>query len=392
VHEVVSSAVATPAPVAPKPRREAGLDALRAAMVFLVIFHHTAITYGAIGGWFYREVVTDDAIGTKLLILFCTVNQAFFMGLLFLLAGYFTPGSLERHGARRYIGERLTRLGIPILVFGFVLGPATIALAQTAKGKPFFATLLNLWSRGTFEIGPPWFVLALLIFSLGYVAWRWVAARLIAAPGPVEPRRFPSSATLAVAALATGAMAFVLRLAFPVGTTIGLSLQPGYFASYVVLFAAGCIGVSGQWLTNVPARQRRTWAIVAWISLPIFIALELAGQRVPALRGNSSGGWSVPAVAYAFWEPLFAWGVIMGLLALFERQFSRLGPIWARLTRRSYAIYIIHPPVLVGVALAWRDVAAPPLIKFAATGSVACLVCFLIAGFLLRVPKIGRVL
>jgi peptidoglycan/LPS O-acetylase OafA/YrhL len=66
--------------------RNGGFDALRATMVLLVLFHHSAITYGAIGGWFYREIKTDDSFSSVVLILFCTVNQAYFMGLFFLLA------------------------------------------------------------------------------------------------------------------------------------------------------------------------------------------------------------------------------------------------------------------------------------------------------------------
>ncbi len=41
--------------------------------------------------------------------------------------------------------DRLQRLGIPLLIYGFVIGPATIALAQTSRGKPFLDTLLRLW-------------------------------------------------------------------------------------------------------------------------------------------------------------------------------------------------------------------------------------------------------
>jgi hypothetical protein len=74
-------------------------------MVLLVVFHHAAITYGAAGGWYYREVPTNGTLETRLLVLLCAVDQAYFMGLLFLLAGYFTPGSLARHGISRYAKE-----------------------------------------------------------------------------------------------------------------------------------------------------------------------------------------------------------------------------------------------------------------------------------------------
>ncbi|MCY1373061.1 hypothetical protein D9M69_603110 [compost metagenome] len=63
------------------------------ALTVLVISHHTAITYGGSGSWFYREVTDSGRPSSFLLTLFCAVNQSFFMGMFFLLAGYFTPAS-----------------------------------------------------------------------------------------------------------------------------------------------------------------------------------------------------------------------------------------------------------------------------------------------------------
>lgn len=371
--------------------RKAGLDALRAAVTLLVLFHHSAITYGAIGGWFYREVPTDDAFGTKLLILFCTVNQAFFMGLFFLLAGYFTPGAVARHGVWAYVRERLLRLGLPLLAFGVLIGPATIALAQTARGRPFLATLTRLFERGTFENGPLWFAQALLIFAVAYLAWHALARWRSDGRPAGEPHPFPSNLALGLAALLTGAAAFALRLVWPVGTQV-FGLQLAYFASYIVLFAAGCIGAAGRWLDHVPDGQRRLWLGIAGIAFPVLPALYLLSPLVPAFQGNSSGGWNAQAIAYAFWEPLMAWGLIMGLVHGFGQRFATLGPSGTALARRAYTIFIIHPPVLVAVALAWRDIAAPHLVKFAVTGTVTCLLCYWIAGLLLRVPALRRVL
>ncbi len=76
------------------PERDFYIDRLRSVMTAFVILHHAAITYGAIGGWFWHEVEPSGALGSQLLILFCTTNQAYFMGFFFLLAGYFTPASL----------------------------------------------------------------------------------------------------------------------------------------------------------------------------------------------------------------------------------------------------------------------------------------------------------
>src|SRR6185369_10018497 len=82
--------------IAPAP--DLYIDRLRSVMTALVILHHTAITYGAAGSWFYNELHPSGSTSSLLLTLFCATQQAYFMGFFFLLAGYFTPASLERKG------------------------------------------------------------------------------------------------------------------------------------------------------------------------------------------------------------------------------------------------------------------------------------------------------
>jgi peptidoglycan/LPS O-acetylase OafA/YrhL len=366
--------------------RNGGIDALRAAVTLLVIFHHAALTYGAIGGWYYREIVPSQSASSLLLILFCTTNQAWFMGLFFLLAGYYTPSAFRRHGVAGFIGERLLRLGIPILVYLLVLHPITVALAQTASGRAFLRVFEFLWSHGKFEPGPLWFTEALLIFTAVWLLLR-PASRNSALPGSV---RFPSDTVLLAAALVTGIAAFLLRLVWPVGVNVAF-LQLGYFASYMVLFVAGCVGADRKWLEQIPEHTRKIWVRVAWLAFPIFPLVAVLGGKISWLSGKAEGGWNFQALTYAFWEPLVAWGVIIGLLCYFQRRFSRLSGVWPTLARRAYLIYIVHPPILVGVALAWRDVAAPALVKFLLTGSVACALCYIVAGLVLRIPGASRI-
>ena len=375
-----------PAASAGSPARNGGIDALRAAVTLLVVLHHAAITYGASGGWYYREVAPSASPGGILLILFCATNQAWFMGLFFLLAGTYTPDALRRHGAWGFIRSRLLRLGIPLLAYVFLLHPVTVALAQTAQGRSFVHVLLYLFEHGKFEPGPLWFVEALLIFTAAWLLWRSVGG---AAPSTAGGR-FPSDTTLLAAALLTGAGAFLLRLAWPVGETVAF-LQLGYFSSYVVLFAAGCMAADGAWLERIPQAGRVLWLRVAAGVFPILPAVVLLAPHFPLPAGSSDGGWSIQALTYAFWEPFVAWGVILGLLGLFQRRFAHLTGMWRRLARRAFLIYIIHPPMLVGTALAWRDIPAPALVKFAVTGSVACALCYLAAGLLLRLPGFAKV-
>ncbi len=355
------------------------IDHLRIVLTVLVIFHHAAITYGAAGGWYWRE--TEEASSLPL-TLFCSINQAFFMGFFFLLAGYFTPPAFDRKGSVQFLKDRLIRLGIPILIYGYVIGPITIALAQTEDdGTPFTDNLLRLWSRAYFNIGPLWFAEALLIFAAGY--WLWRSLKF----GASLPKSFPSQTALLIAALGVGAAAFLIRLVLPVGQAL-VGLQIGYFASYIFLFVAGCLAWPGRWLEQVGSAQAKPWLVVMAIALVGFPFVILLSGDIDQGRG----GVNSLALIYAFWEPLVAWGIILGLLWQFRLRANQPSPLGKWLSERAYGVYIVHPPVLVGVSLLLHPWSAPPLVKFAVAGSVASLGCVAIASLLLLIPGARRVL
>lgn len=99
------------------------------------------------------------------LYLFMMLNQAYFMGLLFLLSGYFTPGSLQRKGTGTFLKDRMRRLGIPTLVYFFVLSPVASWGYQMIKSPAGNA------ASGRFSLGVMWFVAMLFVLDLGYLAW-----------------------------------------------------------------------------------------------------------------------------------------------------------------------------------------------------------------------------
>lgn len=144
------------------------IDRLRVVLTVLLILHHTAITYGGSGGWFYREVRGGGTPTSLLLTVFCAVNQSLFMGMFFLFAGYFAPAALQRKGARQFVQERPVRLGIPLPVFGFLLGLVAVALAEAPATGQVAERWRMLMSEGTFVIGPLWFARALMFFALGF--------------------------------------------------------------------------------------------------------------------------------------------------------------------------------------------------------------------------------
>ena len=224
--------------------RDFYIDCLRSVMIALVVLHHAAITYGASGGWFYHELSPSAALSSKILTLSAGTNQAYSMGFLFLLAGYFTPGSLERKGYARFLSDRFLRLGLPLLAFGLILGPLTVAMVTAAEGNGFWSTFVWRW-----DPGPLWFVQALLMFSLAYCAWRaWFGAPLTTTQR--APRPVPNYGWWLLSAVGVGTAALAIRQVVPTGVNV-IGLQLGYFASYIFLFSLGIAAWRHDWLRQL---------------------------------------------------------------------------------------------------------------------------------------------
>jgi len=371
-------------------QRDFYIDRLRSVMIALVILHHTAIIYGASGGFFYHEREPSGVPSSLLLTMFCATNQAYFMGFFFLLAGYFTPGSLERKGYRRFVGDRFLRLGLPLLAFGLILGPLTAALVTFAQGHGFWPTISYLWQHKQFINGPLWFTQALLIFSLVYCAWRAALGSPLA-QSQRTPRPLPAYLWWLASALGVAAAALALRQFVPVGHDV-FGLQLGYFAGYIFLFAVGIAAWRYDWLRQLSWNHARPWIwalFIAWPCMPVVTAVARALNGPD--KSNFSGGLSWPAILYALWEPFVAWGLIAAWLLVFRQRMNQPSDLWAWLSRRSYAVYIIHPAVLVAIALLLHGWAAPALVKFGVTGLVACTVAWLVADPLVRLPRVRRV-
>jgi len=64
--------------------------------------------------------------------------HAFFMGLLFFVAGFFAPGSLDRKGTKQFIRDRAFRLGLPVLFYMFVLGPICNGPRGNSRRQNFY--------------------------------------------------------------------------------------------------------------------------------------------------------------------------------------------------------------------------------------------------------------
>jgi glucans biosynthesis protein C len=153
--------------------------------------------------------------GLLVLVVFQLLNQAYFMGFFFLISGYFTPGTFDRKGPAAFLKDRPICLGIPLLVFELVLNPIA------SIGRYYMpANLGGITTPFTWQpysqligIGPMWFVAMLLVFDVGYVAWRLALRNR--APLSRGDAALPGYRTIGAFVLALAS--YLIRIVVPLG-------------------------------------------------------------------------------------------------------------------------------------------------------------------------------
>ena len=388
-------------------KREYYIDNLRTMVIMLVVMLHLAVTYSSLGRWYYNEQIYHGFPGQVFFATFQMFTQAFSMGLMFLLAGYFTPASYDRKQFGRFVIDRFKRLGLPSLFYLLVITPFVcwimVPTPEFTKGAASFGEFYkNYIFSGGYQllgVGPMWFAVALLGFSLMYALVRAVL------PGTgknISGERKTTGAMLAGLVMTVAAGAFLLRLAFPIGS-IFWGMQLCYFSQYVLLFTAGICAYHGNYMERISPAMGRTCLTAGLIAGTAgLIALKIAAgmydlsafriiQNPP--RGNFAGGITWPSISFAVLESFIAVAMSAGLLTLFREKLNFSNTLTKRLSDSSFAVYMFHPPIIIGITLAIQAIAFVPVAKWAISSIIAVPVCFFLANrVLLRIPLLNRIL
>jgi glucan biosynthesis protein C len=396
IKNIIQKTVATSQAQAAVSNRMFFVDNLRVFLTILVVVFHLAITYGATGSWCYRERPTTE-LAEILLSVFVILNQFYFMGLFFLISGFFVPGSVDRKGGLSYLKDRLVRLGIPLVVFALLLSPYIEYIKGITEGY-FSGSLgdfyLAYWQRMDLAPGPLWFVEVLLAFTIIYLlvraAWDWVK-RYISQSNSAPTSQPLTHAKIIAFILVLAPLNFAVRLLIPIGEEWN-HLGIGFFPQYILLFAAGVLSYRNGWLPDLHIGIRRVWSIVALLTLfaiPLFMIAGGAADDVTPF----TGGLTWQSAVLGSLEAIFCVSMAIMLLGLFRQKIDRQGRFGKLLSRNAYSVYIIHPLVIIPLAYMLRGISIDPLIKFFLVAPLGVSLCFAVAQFLMRrIPYSDRVL
>lgn len=358
------------------------LENLKVFLTILVILHHAAITYGADGGWFYQEVKQTVLPDSVILTMFAAFNQCFFMGLFFFISGCFVAASLQKKTPQQFISDKLIRLGIPVLLFIFLVYPFTIwvgyypfTLASFIHDLP--KLLLDIKLEHT---GPAWFIAVLLIFNLIALLFKSPLIKLAQAPKSI------TTIHCVMVAFSIGLISFLTRLFFPDGYVV-LNVQLSYLPQYIFYFFAGLI-LSKAGVAKLADNQK----IIPWL-IPALVLFAGLTAAVTILLDTKPfrGGINPYTIYYSFTQGYLSVALSIVCLVFFDRVANQSAWLSGYPARAAYGTFFIHALVLVALAIVVKPLVMAPVLKFLLLGLVGVPVSFVCGYVLTRLPLGKRI-
>src|SRR5215211_4802202 len=368
--------------------RLAYLDNLKVLLVVGVIAVHTAIIYGIDGSFYLEDYNSMAGVSIGVLTIFVGVGFLFGLGAFFLVAGRLSGPSFDRKGPGRFARDRLVRLGIPVLFYIALIAPVMeyVKYRNEAGDQGFLSFAWD--QRSDPAPGPTWFLEALLVFSLAYALMR----ALRPARGPIsrEPLRGRQVAAIGVA---IAVLSFTTHLVVPYGEE-HFHIQFALFPQYAILFGLGCAAGRRGWLEMLTPGLRRGCGIAGLIAVLALPALLLAGGFTESDTEQDlyAGGWHWQAAGTSIVEASLAATLPLFLIGWFREHWTRQGPLLRRMAAAAYGAFVIHPPVIVALALALHQVAIPAEGKFVLVLAGGVAGSFGITARVMRIPAAGRVI
>lgn len=363
------------------------IDNLRAVLILLVVMHHLVLKFLLTG--------TEGLAVVKILgSLFTTFNQAFFMGLFFLISAYFIPSAYNRKGSVRFIRDRFTRLIIPLIFYFFALSQVE-ALEKYILGHEPFTWRSYLANLST---GPMWFVELLFIFICLYV----VRIRIMQKDKPIgDSRNTPPSKRIFIGfTLALTAVTFIWRLWVPmlggpsgspkVMEIVGIFTPSGYdLPQYIGFFIVGIIAFQRNWFQNTTNSMGKTGLVVtvtATILLfPLAMVLGIEGIKF-------TGGWTLSSLVYTLWESIFSVGISTWLITFFRERFNNTSKSWTFLSDNAFTVYMIHIPIISLVSILISSIQVSSAFRFSIAVLMTFPICFVLSYFIRKLPLASKIL
>jgi peptidoglycan/LPS O-acetylase OafA/YrhL len=329
---------------------------LRGFTILMVVAFHSFIAY--LGSqpaaapafnsppysWMANPIIDSERwIGFDL---FCAFQYIHLMQLMFFLSGLFVWTSLRRKGGKRFLLDRLLRLGVPFVIGMYLLMPVSYyPVYRVTASDPSWSAFWSQWMALPFwPSGPMWFLWVLLLFNIAAAALFWLAPRAGESLGWLAAKAGDHPGRVFIALVAVCALAYLpLSAMFAPWEWLQFgpfAVVPSVAPQYVIYFFAGlgigAFGLDRGLLAADGMLAQRCWrwlagtaaSFVLWI---VPTALVVNGTTLPGLKVAADLGLVLCAPSACF-----------ALLGIFLRVTRRHRPMLDSLSDHAYGIYFVH--------------------------------------------------
>jgi len=238
------------------------------------------------------------------------------------------------------------------------------------------------------DFGVLWFAAALLLFTVVYVF-----KRLVFNDKQKRQVRIPASGLIVLFAIGLGIITFFTRIVFPVGWVLKpLGFQLGHFPQYIILFATGIFIYRNKWLDQLTVHTGKRFAFLAICGLFVFPLFYLIKQKTGMPLIWFSGGFHWQSLMYSIWEQCMGISIIIALLSISKNVWNKSSATLAKISRATFAVYILHPLVVISLSLAFRNWTVDPATKLLIVAPLAVLLSFTLGMLVLLIPAVKKLI
>lgn len=351
------------------------LDNLKLFLSVLVVAYHFAHGYVGYIDWTYKEGSYSDSLYN-----FILVDKSFFMGLFFLISGYFISISIRNSSTKEFIWKKIKRLILPIFALLLIVMPIAIYLVSyfiNNKKIDFLSFYINTYLReGKLTYGPGWFIINLFMFSIAYLIYTKIFKDSLSVKiGKLNIKK------ILVIILALSLSAFVIRIYYPIDTWITLlfiGIEPAHEFQYLILFIVGIIAYRNNWFSNENEKAGKVSVIFSIILIIVFCIKAYFPDEIGILINK----W------YSVYESILCVSLCIGLIYLFKKYFNRTNNFITVLSKDAYSVYLIHVLFVIIFQVMFHYININLYIKFL-IGSILSIICsFVFADFIRRIKAI----
>jgi peptidoglycan/LPS O-acetylase OafA/YrhL len=206
----------------------------------------------------------------------------------------------------------------------------------------------------------------------------------------------PGYAWIAAFTVALAAVSYGWRMIVPLGESVWQFPTLAYLPQYLSFFVVGALAYRRDWLTTLTAGKGAIGALLAAAAAVLLFPLAFSGEmfsvEVTEALENAMGDGTWQSAAYAAWDSSFAVGLVLGLIVAFRAVARRRNVVGSFLAEHSYAVYVLHIPVVVFGAYLLRSIDMTAIAKTALVSAIVVPVCFVAAFLVRKFPGVSRVL